>query len=120
MSLIEVALIWIALSTTGVLIALTLGLIRLRRMADRLEPTVGRLDRMTDRLEPILDGIGTGAQDVVQDLRTITGELSTAVRLIGLTRRTRASVAGARAALGSFFGHSNGHEASEQHERSRK
>jgi hypothetical protein len=113
MTVTEFALLWIAVTMTGLLIVLVLGFLRVNGLAGRLEKAAGRLESISDRTEPVLDRlqeVGAGTRDVVRDLQAISTELRTAVQWVGLSRRTRASVAGAKAAVEAVIRHANGHQ----------
>jgi len=113
MTVTEFALLWIAATTTGLLIVLGLGLLRMNGLSGRIETLVHRLEALSDRAVPVLDHLveaGAGAQHVVQDLQAVTGELRTTARWLGVSRRTRASMAGAKAAVEAVLRHANGHQ----------
>jgi hypothetical protein len=102
----DAALLVIAIDVTILTVLAVVYLYQGRRLAKRME-------RLTDQLETLLQtfsGVGEETRRVVGDVRSVSRELNTVVGVLGVSKRTRATLVGARAAVEAFRRHSDGTE----------
>lgn len=109
MSVSDVALLVIAVDLTALVVVGLIQAGRLSRVLETLERSSRRIESLADRVEGAVDsfaGVGEEAKHVVADVHTVTREAGAVAQALGVARRTRAAMVGARAAVDVMRRHS--------------
>lgn len=100
----DAALVVIAVDLTVLSAVALVFAYRVARASEALERAAVRLERAFETM----DEVGEQTRRVVGDVRNVSRELSTVVDVVGVSKRTRATLVGAKAAMAAFKRHSNG------------
>lgn len=110
MSVADVALLVIAIDLTALVVVGLVYAGRLASLLETVERSSRRIEAIADRVDGVLEnlaGVGEEAKHVVKDVRVISREAGAVVQVLGVSKRARATLVGAKAAVDAFRRHAD-------------